>query len=83
MNKPFGDMTLDDLLGYLEILKKPESLDPDQSWRGLFLVIITRFFKWLYYPDTPPDERPKPDIVAGLKKARPKGGKRRNVGGRR
>ena len=25
VNKPFGDMTLNDLLGYLETLKKPDS----------------------------------------------------------
>jgi len=44
---------------------------------NLFVIIITRFFKWLYYPDIDADERPKPVVVAGLRKAKPKGGKKR------
>ena len=80
VNKPFGDMTLDDLLGYLETLKKPDSEKWRETW-NLFLVIITRFFKWFYYPNIPAGERPKPAIIAGLKKAKPKGGKRKKVFG--
>src|SRR5215831_7543350 len=80
VNKPFCDMTLNDLLGYLETLKKPDSDKWRETW-NLFLVIITRFFKWFYYPNIPDGERPKPAVVAGLKKAKPKGGKRKKVFG--
>jgi integrase len=80
VNKSFGDMTRDDLLEYLETMKKPDS----DRWKGtwnMFLVIITRFFKWFYYPDIPSSERVKPPIVTNLKKAKPKGGKRKKVFG--
>jgi integrase len=80
VNKPFGDITLNDLLGYLETLKKPDSDKWRETW-NLFLVIITRFFKWFYYPNIPDGERPKPAVVVGLKKAKPKGGKRKKVFG--
>jgi integrase len=71
-------MKKEDVLGYLDGLEKPES--PNHRWKGtynLFETIVTRFFKCFYHPDLPSDERPKPAIVAGLKKAKPKGGKKR------
>ena len=80
VSKPFAEMTRDDLLEYLYGLEKPESIDPNHRWKGfynLFEIIVTRFFKWFYYPDISANERPKPAIVIGLKKARPKGGKKR------
>jgi integrase/recombinase XerD len=72
----------EDVLGYLEGIKKPESADPTQKWIGtynLYLVLITRFFKWFYHPDIPCSERPKPAIVANLKKAKYRGGKKRKA----
>jgi hypothetical protein len=54
----FIDMTRDDVLCYLDKCRKPENEDPLHKWTGSYntkLVIISRFFKWLYYPniDTP------------------------------
>lgn len=77
---PFVDMKREDVLGYLDSLEKPESLDPTYKWKGFynaFEITVTRFFKWFYHPGIDADDRPKPAIVAGLKKAKPKGGKKR------
>jgi integrase len=80
VNKPFTNISYEDVLKYLDGFRKSESLDPNGRWRGmynLFVIIITRFFKWLYYSDIDADERPKPVVVGGLRKAKPKGGKKR------
>ena len=50
----FIDMTRDDVLCYLDKCRKPENEDPLHKWIGSYntkLVIISRFFKWLYYPN--------------------------------
>jgi hypothetical protein len=60
VNKPFIDLTRDDVLGYLDGLKKPEDKDPRQKWKSvatLYSTHITQFFKWLYYPDIGPERR--------------------------
>src|SRR5215831_7214654 len=48
-------------------LKKSE--DPKHKWKGswnMLRIIIPRFFKWYYYPNLPPDKRPKSDIIPYL-----------------
>lgn len=80
VNKPFADMTSDDILRYLDSFSKSEKEDPNQRWKGmynLFRVIVTYFFKWFYAPDIISSDRPKPAIVANLRNAKPKGGKKR------
>jgi integrase len=69
VNKPFFDITRNDVLGYLYGLKKPEDEDPRQKWKGvatLYSIHITQFFKWLHYPDVGPKRRQPPAIVADL-----------------
>jgi integrase/recombinase XerD len=69
VNKPFRDITRDDVLGYLDGLKKPEDKDPRQKWRGtatLYSTHITQFFKWLHYPDVGPKRRQLPAVVDDL-----------------
>jgi integrase/recombinase XerD len=47
------------------------TIDPNHKWIGtynLHLVIISTFFKWLYYPKTEPKERPKPEVIQNLKR---------------
>ena len=47
-------MTRDDVLCYLDKCRKPENEDLLHKWIGSYntkLVIISRFFKWLYYPN--------------------------------
>jgi uncharacterized protein YihD (DUF1040 family) len=54
VEKKFADMTRDDILSYLDKHHKSENDDPLHKWIGSYntkLVILTRFFKWLYYPN--------------------------------
>jgi integrase len=50
-DKPFEQMTKQDILGYLNSLRKPTSIDPQQKWIGSYnnrLRYYAKFFKWLY-----------------------------------
>src|ERR1041385_3434852 len=50
----FIDMRRDDILCYLDKYRKPENEDPLHKWIGSYnikLVVLSRFFKWLYYPN--------------------------------
>jgi hypothetical protein len=65
-NKNFKEMTKDDIILYLNSLRKNGTADPMHGWvstYNLYLVVLTRFFKWLYYPDLSPKERLKPSCV--------------------
>ena len=82
VNKPFRDVKKEDVVAMLEGIKKPESVDPTQEWIGtynLYLIIITRFFKWFYYPDISCNQRHKPPVVANLRGAKYRGGKKRKA----
>ena len=62
-NKLFKQMQRQDIIAFLDRYRKPESLDPLHKWVGTcnqVLIRIVRFFKWLYYPDIPPNRRPEP-----------------------
>jgi hypothetical protein len=53
IEKKFIDMTRDDILSYLDKCRKPENEDPLHKWIGSYnlkLMVISRFFKWLFYP---------------------------------
>jgi integrase len=61
--------TKEDILSYLDSLKKTETQDPMHKWIGthsLHRIIIIKFFKWLYYPSIESKKRPKPEIVENL-----------------
>jgi len=67
----FRKVTKEDVLTYLDSLKKAETQDPMHKWIGthsLHRVIIIKFFKWLYYSDIEPKKRPKPNIVENIPK---------------
>jgi len=63
IEKKFVDMTRDDIaLGYLDKCRKLENEDPMHKWIGSYnskLVVLLRFFKWLYYPNV---EDPKKGV---------------------
>ncbi|MDP9488931.1 MAG: hypothetical protein M3P28_01835, partial [Thermoproteota archaeon] len=62
-NKKFKSMKKNDILSYLNSKRKDEVSDPMHSWiatYNLYVIILTRFFKWLYHPNSPSKERPKP-----------------------
>jgi integrase/recombinase XerD len=68
-SKLFKDITRDDLLSYLDSLRKIESVDPLHKWIGtynLYRIQLMRFFKWLYSPDKEQKKRPKPSIIENI-----------------
>jgi integrase len=70
--KSFRDMTRQDVIDYLDSLRKPEQVDPLHKWIGTYelsRMILLRFFRWLYHPDIAPSaKRPKPDVMANIPK---------------
>ncbi len=53
-------MTRDNILSYLNSLRKPEESDPDHKWIGTYKlrrVSIQTFFKWLYSPNLAQKDR--------------------------
>jgi hypothetical protein len=67
--KCFREMTRDDILSYLNRLRRPESIDPLHKWIGsynLHKAYFIRFFKWLFYPDIDATKRPKPPAVENI-----------------
>lgn len=54
---------------FLDSIRKPEDVDPLHKSIGTsnyYLVIPTRFFKWLYNPNMPAKTRPKPPVVENI-----------------
>src|SRR5919198_4468528 len=83
IEKKFIDMTRDDILHYLDNCRKPESEDPLHKWIGTYntkLITISRFFKWLHYPNVEDPKRrselsaleKKPDCIIGIKQLKRK-----------
>jgi uncharacterized protein YihD (DUF1040 family) len=83
IEKKFIDMTRDDVLCYLDKCRKTEEEDPLHKWIGSYntkLVILSRFFKWLYYPNVENPKRrselsvfeKKPDCIKGIAKLKRK-----------
>jgi integrase len=70
--KSFRDMSRQDIIEYLDSIRKPESVDPYHKWIGTHetsRIILLRFFKWLYYPDfVPARKRPKPAVMDNIAK---------------
>jgi integrase len=69
------DITREQLLKFLDSLRKPETSDPLHKWIGTYNTYrlhIFRFFKWLYNPDIEPQKRPKPSVVENIPELRRK-----------
>ena len=65
----FKEMAKEGILSYLNRLRKPEVDDPLHKWVGsynLYRTLIIKFFKWLYYPDLQPSNRPKPSVIENI-----------------
>ena len=68
-NKPFFKITRDDILSYLDSLRKPESIDPLHKWIGSYNLkreYLAKFFKWLYNPDVTSKDRPVPPVIENI-----------------
>jgi integrase/recombinase XerD len=64
--KSFTNMDREDVLSYLNSLRKSDKM---HSWIGtynLHLVILIRFFKWLYNLNSEVNQRPKPEVVQNI-----------------
>jgi integrase len=68
-SKSLLEIRREDILRYLDTLRKPESVDPLHKWIGtynIYRIHLIRFFKWLYYHDLEQDKRPKPAVVDNI-----------------
>ena len=67
-SKKFREMTREDILDFLDRLRKPEDVDPLHKWIGsynLTSTVLLRCFRWLYYPDiSPSKKRSIPQVMA-------------------
>ena len=83
IEKPFQEMTRDDVLRYLDKCRKPENEDPLHKWIGSYdtkLIVLSRFFKWLCYPNVYDPKRRnelsksegKPDCIMGISRLKRK-----------
>ena len=68
----FKEMTKQDILSYLNILRKPINEDPTHRWIGSYngsQMILYKFFRWLYNPDEPDQKkRLTPPCMQGMKR---------------
>lgn len=67
--KDFRDITREDIIDFLDTLRKPEEIDPLHKWIGsynLYLGVLIRFFKWFNYQSLPHRERPKPPVIMNI-----------------
>ena len=65
-HKPFGAMTEEDILLYLDSLRKPEASDPLHKWIGTYNEKrnrLVKFFRWLSNPNKIPSDRPTPEFL--------------------
>jgi integrase len=70
-HRPFEEMTKQDILSYLNSIRKPASVDPQQRWIGSYngrLRYLLKFFRWLYNKDEPDyRKRGTPQCIQGLR----------------
>ncbi len=73
--KSFKDLSRDDVIAYMDRLRKSEIADPLHKWVGSYendRIGLLRFFKWLYGPDIPSNYRPTPDVMKNIPKIKRK-----------
>ncbi|HEY6534854.1 MAG TPA: site-specific integrase [Candidatus Nitrosocosmicus sp.] len=64
-------MTKQDILAYLNNLRKSSTEDPSNSWVWTYngrQMILLKFFKWLYHPDEDYKNRLTPPCMVGIRK---------------
>jgi integrase len=67
----FREMTRDNIITFLDRLRKKDHEDSLHQWIGTYgtnVITIKRFFKWLFYPLLPPAERPIPAPITNVRK---------------
>lgn len=74
-NKSFIHMSREDVLLYLDSLRKDDTVDPLHKWIGTYnlrRIILRKFFKWLNYPNDDPKKRKIPAIMENISKLKRK-----------
>jgi integrase len=74
-NKPFRQITREDILAFLDSFRRPESIDPQHKWIGtynLYRVNLIRFFKWFFYPQIEPNKRANPKLLDNIQRLKRK-----------
>jgi len=69
--KPFGQLTSDDVLSFLNKFRKMEDKDPLHKWIGTYNLkheILRQFFTWFNDPDTERNHRSRPKIMENISK---------------
>jgi hypothetical protein len=72
-NKPFSRINRDNIITFLNSFRKSEKIDPLHKWIGTYnryLIVLTRFFRWLDNPTLEPKQRPKPWLVHSIQQLR-------------
>ncbi|HKI09134.1 MAG TPA: phage integrase N-terminal SAM-like domain-containing protein [Nitrososphaeraceae archaeon] len=73
--KSFKDMTRDDIIAFLNRLRKTEEQDKKHRWMGTYeqnIRHLKRFYKWLYYPLVEPKQRSIPEQMQNVNPLRRK-----------
>jgi integrase len=74
-NKPFHNIVRQDVIDFLDNLRKPEQVDPLHKWVGThqaYRIVFMRFFRWLHAPDIPQRQRPRPAVMDNIPKIKRK-----------
>jgi integrase/recombinase XerD len=74
-NKPFKDMTRNDMIAFLDSLEESDEADPLHKWIGtynLYNGYLFKFFKWYLSSNIKKEHRPKPAIMDNIAKKRRK-----------
>jgi hypothetical protein len=69
-HKAFEKITKEDILGYLDSYRRTEEADPMHKWIGTYNVRrggLVKFFRWLYHPDSSPEDREIPAVLYGIR----------------
>jgi integrase len=75
--RSFTSLTRQDIVGFLDHFRKPESVDPLHKWVGTHettRIYLLRFFKWLHRPndDIAHKKRPTPGVMQYISKIKRK-----------
>jgi integrase/recombinase XerD len=74
-NKPFKEISRDDIIKFLDSLRKSEPQDPLHKWIGtynLYRMYLLRFFRWYFSPGLEHGKRPRPAVMENITKLRRK-----------
>lgn len=70
--KNYKDMTKEDILAFLNNLRKSLELDPTHKWVGSYngrYIVLSKFFRWLYNQEEPDNrKRITPSCMLGIKR---------------